>query len=230
MPAGIITKLEAQKRNKQRVNIYLDGEYAFSLTVDDATRLRKGQQLDEAQAAALLLEDELQRAVDLAARFLSYRPRSTHEVRHNLAQKAFSPSVIDAALARLEQLGYLNDADFAAFWVRERNTFKPLSQRALRFELRQKGVPDAIIDEALAALDAATIAYRAAERQAQRLRGTSRRVFQEKLLALLQRRGFAYHEAKTAVRQLEETLDMNGDFFSVDDASEHDLILPDAND
>ncbi len=228
MPAGIITAMEVQKRNKQRVNVYLDDEYAFSLKSEEAARLHKGQHLTEADVAALEAQDTLARAIDTAARFLSYRPRSIQEVRDNLVKKDTPPPVIEAAVQNLEALGYLNDLSFAAFWVRERNTFKPLSPRALRHELRQKGVADNIIDEVLAQIDADDAAYRAAYSQTRRLRNLSRREFEHKLLQFLQRRGFGYRDAKTAIRRLVETLEAEeNDYFR--DNSDSDRSLPESD-
>ncbi|MCA9905209.1 MAG: RecX family transcriptional regulator [Anaerolineae bacterium] len=228
MPAGIITAMEVQKRNKQRVNVYLDDEYAFSLKLEEAARLHKGQHLTEAEVEALETQDTLARAIDTAARFLSYRPRSIQEVRENLARKDTPPPVIEAAVEKLEALGYLSDLSFAAFWVRERNTFKPLSPRALRHELRQKGVADSIIDEVLAQIDADDAAYRAAYSQTRRLRNLSRREFENKLLQFLQRRGFGYRDAKTAIRRLIETLETEeNDYFR--DNSDEDLSFPESD-
>lgn len=228
MPAGIITAMEVQKRNKQRVNVYLDDEYAFSLKLEEAARLHKGQHLTEAEVEVLEAQNTLARAIDTAARFLSYRPRSIQEVRDNLAKKDTPPPVIEAAVQNLEALGYLNDLSFAAFWVRERNTFKPLSPRALRHELRQKGVADNIIDEVLAQIDADDAAYRAAYSHTRRLRNLSRREFEHKLLQFLQRRGFGYRDAKTAIRRLVETLEAEEtDYFR--DNSDSDLSLPESD-
>lgn len=227
MPGGIISALELQKRNKERVNVYLDGEFAFSLTVDDAARLHKGDVLSDAQIATLRTEDDVKRAVERALRFLSYRPRSVHEVRRNLIGKDVPEPAITAALERLTAMGYLDDAAFTAFWVRERNSFKPISPKALRQELRQKGVPDAIIAEALTTLDADDVAVRAAQSQLRRWRGSTRRDFREKLLSFLQRRGFGYGDAKDALRRIEEELETDETFFAPDDGDERDLILPD---
>lgn len=221
---GVITALEVQKRNKKRVNVYLDEEYVFSLTLDDAARLRKGQTLSDAEISQLRTNDEIARAVDSAAHYLSYRPRSRQEVRKNLLQKSFPPAVIDAAFERLTALGYLDDRAFAEFWVRERNTFKPISPKALRFELRRKGIPDAIIAEVLDDVDADDTAYRAALSQSRRLRGSDRRAFREKMYAFLQRRGFSYSTARTVVQQLIEELDLENGFFAEnsDDANPFD--------
>ncbi len=227
MPGGIISALEIQKRNKERVNVYLDGEYAFSLTLDDAARLHKGAVLSDADIAALRTEDEVKQAVERGLRFLSYRPRSVHEVRRNLIDKDVPEPAVAAAVERLTSLGYLDDVAFAAFWVRERNNLKPISLRALRHELRQKGVPDTIIADALEAVDVDDVALRAARSQLRRLRGSTHRGFREKLLTFLQRRGFSYADAKSALLRLEEELETDETFFAPDDGGERDPILPD---
>lgn len=198
----IITTLEVQKKNKERVNVYLDGEYAFSLSLIEAAWLRKGQQLTEDQVAALKGEDDVQKAVDRAARFLAYRPRSAQEVRRNLEEKGTAPEVIEAAIERLEAMGYLDDTAFAHFWVQNRSEFKPLSPKALRYELRQKGVPAEIIDDVLESLDRDDLAYRAAMSRVNRLRGTSKQVFRQKLSTFLQQRGFSYAAIRDVVERL----------------------------
>src|ERR1041385_6168697 len=151
--AGTITALEVQRNNKERVNVYLDDEFAFGLTMIEAARLRKGQQLTDVEIAALKSTDSVQKAYDSAVRFLGQRPRSTAEVRHNLTDKEVDVSVIDEVIGRLESQGYLDDAAFARYWVANRQQFRPRGARALRFELREKGVPTPIIDEVLTETD-----------------------------------------------------------------------------
>lgn len=210
---GKITTLEVGKRDPSRVNVYLDGEYAFSLALDDAARLRKGQELTDADITALKSVDAVVRAVDSASRFLAVRPRSIQEVRDNLIRKRFEDAAIEQALDKLQALGYLDDQAFAAFWVRERRTFKPLGAHALRYELRQKGISESIIREVLADVDAEEDALRAAQGQARKLRGLSRHEFRLKLGAFLQRRGFAYDDAARAVRQLQAEIEADDPSF-----------------
>lgn len=218
MRRGEVTAIEIQKRNKERANIYIDGTYAFSLTTIEAARLRKGQQLDEAEIAALRDADAISKAVDRAVRFLSYRPRSTHEVRSNLAKHDISEPVIDHAVERLVNLGYLDDAAFARFWVDNRSTFKPMSPRALRYELRQKGVPDEIIDTALEPVNPEEAAYAAAQPRATRYQGATRAEFQKKLAGFLQRRGFSYGVCREAIDRLADELTQDTpDFFAPDE-------------
>jgi len=204
--------LEVQKKNKERVNVYLDGEYAFSLTLIEAARLSKGQQLADNEVAALKGEDEVQKAVDRAARFLAFRPRSIQEVRRNLHEKDTATEIIEVALERLSAKGYLDDDAFARFWVQNRSQFKPISPKALRYELRQKGVSSEIIDEVLESLDRDDLAYRAAQSRASRLRGASRQVFRQKLSAFLQQRGFGYAAIRDVVERMIGELEAQGHF------------------
>jgi regulatory protein len=150
---GIITALVVQKKNKERVNIYLDGEFAFGLAMIEALKLKKGQQLDDAEIKRLKTLDEIEVAKDHALNFLSYRPRSADEVKRNLREKGYSDSVLEAVMGRLEQAGLVDDEAFARFWVENRDRFKPLSERALAYELKKKGVADAAIEAALEAVD-----------------------------------------------------------------------------
>lgn len=71
-----VTRLERQKKHPERVNVYLDGEFAFGLPDIDAARLSKGQTLSEAEVALLRTQDTLARAVDQGLRLLASRPRS----------------------------------------------------------------------------------------------------------------------------------------------------------
>lgn len=218
MAKGVITALEVQKRDKERVNVFIDGEFVFGLNLLDAARLRKGQVLSEAEIAVLREADAVVQAVNTAAHFLSYRPRSEQEVRRNLTEKETPEAVIDAAIERLRGLGYLDDAAFARYWVENRSQFKPLSHRALRQELRQKGLTDASIAEVLSEQNESDLAYKAATTQLRKLRNRSLREFKTKMNAFLQRRGFSYSTTQDVVTRLIEALEVDDpDYFNRDD-------------
>lgn len=221
---GVITALEVQKRNKKRVNVFIDDAYAFSLSLDEAARLHKGQALTDDEVAMLVNDAAISSATDSAAHFLAVRPRSAAEVRQNLARKGTPSPVIEAALERLMSFGYIDDRAFADLWVKDRQTFKPSSPRALRYELRQKGISADIIDAVLADLDADEAAYQAASRQSRRLRGADRRTFRTKISTFLQRRGFAYEVSRSAIRRVIDEIDADSpEFFAGDDTDEDDL-------
>jgi regulatory protein len=114
----VITALEIQKRDRGRVNVFLDDEFAFSLSLIEAAKLRKGQTLTEAEISVLRGEDALSKGVDSAVRFLAHRPRSIQEVRRNLARKGLPPTVLEAVIERLVAMGYLDDIAFARFGLK----------------------------------------------------------------------------------------------------------------
>lgn len=87
--------------------------------------------------------------LEAAARFLEARPRSEAEVRRRLTTAGYRAELVDTALTRLAELGYLDDAEFARAWVASRDRARPRGEHALRRELTLKGVDRATVDAAL---------------------------------------------------------------------------------
>jgi len=219
--AHIITALEIQKHNSDRVSVYLDGEFAFGLPIVEAARLHKGQVLSEQEIARLREIDDISRALDRAVRLLARRPYSRAEIRRHLESNQVASPIIEEVLTRLEHLGYVDDHAFAQYWIENREQFGPRGPRALHYELRQKGVSDTIIQAALEALDTHGSAYRAARAQVRRLRGLSRQAFRNKLGSFLARRGFDYDIVREVANQLiTELQEEQPDYFANDQTNE----------
>ncbi|MBN1812456.1 MAG: RecX family transcriptional regulator [Anaerolineae bacterium] len=202
--AGKITELRFQKRNKDRVSVYLDGRFAFGLAAIEAARLKVGQELSDAGIARLQKQDEIERAYERALNFLSYRPRSEAEVRRNLRGKDVEEQVVEAVVERLTRAGLLNDREFARYWVENRVQFKPRGARALRQELWEKGVPDVIVAETLESFDEENAARQVAEAGARRMAHLAPRDFCRKLSAYMERRGFSYAVIQPLIEEMLE--------------------------
>ncbi len=215
----VVTAIEVHQRDKERAKLYLDDEYAIDLPLMQAARLSPGQQLTPTEVAELSAAGALQAAFDRAVHFLAYRPRSIEEVRRHLVKKEVPDSHIAAVIERLLQRGYVDDMEFARYWVANRDRFKPIGSRALRYELRQKGVDDEIIDGLLAEVDEEESAYRAAQARTSRYRGFTRQAFRQKLGALLRRRGFSESAISDVALRLQAELESSdtGYFLSSDD-------------
>lgn len=157
--SGTITAISPQTRNGQRVNVFVDGRFAFGISLATLAHegLYVGQHLDTAAWAHLEAVAETERAVDAAMRLLAVRPRSIAEVRQRLRRKRLDPGAIERAIERLRALALLDDAAFSRFLIEQRQTFHPRSIRALRAELRQKGVDHDTINTVLAT-QASTVA------------------------------------------------------------------------
>jgi len=204
MMAGTVTALRFQKRNKNRVNVYLDGQFAFGLAAIEAVRLRVGQMLSDEDIARLQRQDAVERARERALNFLSYRPRSEVEVRRNLHEKDVEDGIVEVVVERLTRAGLLDDREFARYWVENRLQFNPRGARVLRQELWQRGVPDSIIADALAGLDEEAAARKAADAGARRLAHLEPGDFRRRLGAYLARRGFSYAVIETLVEEMLE--------------------------
>lgn len=187
-----ITAIEVQRRSPNRVNIHLDGEFAFGLARIVAAWLRVGQELSEEKIQQLQLEDARERAYQQAMLFLSYRARSESEIRQNLRKHEIPETVIEQTLERLRQEGLANDHQFARAWVENRTAFRPRSRRLMAMELRQKGLDDEAVSSAVAGVDDEALAYEAAQKRVSRLKELEWNEFRKKLSDFLARRGFSY--------------------------------------
>lgn len=194
--AGKITALRFQKKNPERVNVYLDGRFAFGLSAILAAALKPGQVLSDADIQALQEQDGAEKAYERALNYLSYRPRSRAEIVSYLARYGAGEDQIAVVTERLERAGLLDDEAFARFWVENRERFRPRGARALRYELRSKGVEDHVLDAVLADVDASTSAYQAAHKKAHQLSHLDEQTFCQKLVGYLVRRGFEYEVAQ----------------------------------
>ena len=93
--------------------------------------------------------DDPQVVLEAAARFLEARSRSIAEVRRRLTTAGYRADLVENAIARLTELGMLDDETFARHWVESRDRARPRGERAIREELRLKGVDRAVVDEVL---------------------------------------------------------------------------------
>jgi regulatory protein len=209
---GTITALIVQKKNKERVNVYLDGQFAFGLAAAEAIKLRRGQSLSDQDIETLKTRDKVEIARQQVLGLLEHRPRSVEEIRRYLNRKEYPVEVVDQVIERLTDVGLLDDRAFARFWLENRLEFRPRGEHALRQELRQKGVPPDVIAELLTEHDESDAAYRAALPKAHRWRNLDALDFRKKIESFLIRRGFSYEAAREAtVRAWQDVTDSSVD-------------------
>ena len=201
-----ITALKAQQKNPNRISVFLDGEFAFGVARIVAAWLTIGRKLSEAEIERLKQQDTLEIAYQKMLLFLSYRPRSEAEVLRRLNEHGYLAPVVEATIQRLKENHLLSDSQFAQAWVENRSTFRPRSKRMMAMELRQKGVEEDDIEQALAETeDESSLAYQAAAKYARRLAGVDWETFRKRLGAYLMRRGFSYGTISPILRQVWES-------------------------
>ena len=211
-----ITAIEPQK-NKNRVNIHLDGEFAFGLARITAAWLKIGQEISDEKIAQLQSEDARERAMQQAMLFLSYRARSEKEIRQNLLKHEIPEEVIEHTLERLRENGLANDDKFARTWVENRNTFRPRSRRVLAMELRQKGLDDETVQAAVSNVDEDALAYESALKRAPRFKSLEWADFRKKLSEYLARRGFPYSVTAPVVTRIWNEMHTDEEHFEDED-------------
>jgi len=197
-----ITALTLQKRNHQRVNVYLDGEFAFGLARIVAAWLQVGQIISDEKIAQLRAEDERETAFQSALRLIQLRPRSENEIRQKLLQRKEKDDVIQAVIERLKQSGLLNDEAFAREWIENRAELRPRSRRALAYELSRRGVERSVIETNLAEINDDEMAYRAAQNKARKFKDLDWNEFRLKLYRYLAQRGFDYAASQQAISRV----------------------------
>ena len=203
MDDKVITAIRVQKHDPGRLNIELDGEFAFGLSRMTAAWLKVGDKISESKAAALQKSDASEAAYQKATRLLDYRPRTEMEIRQKLQQKGFEAEEIESVVRRLKNANLVADEQFARMWIENRNESHPRSRRMIRYELRNKGISEQIIDNALTESEQdSELAMKAASRYARRLNSVDRQAFQKRLSAYLARRGFSYGTIAPVVRDL----------------------------
>lgn len=202
-----ITAIEPQQRAKDRVNIFLDGQFALGVNVDvvAALYLGVGQRISEEHLARIVREETLAKAKDRAFLLLSYRDRTEKEIRDRLNRAGYEPEIVDEVIAKLYELNFLDDQDFAAKYVEHRMGSRPVGRRALSWEMRRKGLDAETVAEATSTLD--DEAEREAARQAARTRiGKMGRLdhkeARQRLSGFLQRRGFAWDTIRCVVDEI----------------------------
>lgn len=206
-----VVALQAEPRKRNRVRVRLEPDAPLVLDRRLAAALQIGQRLSELELEGLQQADEVEQTVQWAVRQTTRRPHSEAEIRQRMNRKRLAPEVQADALSRLKADGWLDDQKFASFWVENRDTFRPRGARALRAELRRKGVRSEAIEAALQAHDDAAAALAAGRKAARRWKGAEASTFEQHVVAYLMRRGFDYSTGASTARLLWEEAGERGE-------------------
>ncbi len=196
---GKITDIKPQVRNKNRVSLYVDGEFFCGLEKLTVLshRLHIGDEVDTDTLKEATAESERTTAFEKAVQYLGVRPRTEREMRTYLSGKEFSADTVDATVEKLCNYGYVNDAEFCRMYIEAYG--KKSGVRKLRAELRAKGVAGEIIDNALSEMNDRTDAVvRLAEKYLSSHARDKRKVY-----AYLMGRGFEYDTIRQALNDMD---------------------------
>jgi regulatory protein len=145
-----ITAIKQQLKNPERVSIFVDGKYEFSLSLDELIKhkLKNNDELDAEDVKRFKKISADGKLRMRALEWLMNRPHSEREFRDYLYKKKVEPEQIDSLINEMTDKGYLNNAKFAA-WFTELQARRGKSDRAIRAELFKKGIGREAVDEAI---------------------------------------------------------------------------------
>lgn len=202
----IITRLAQGVKNPNRVNLYLDGQFAFALSIDEVARhsLGKGQELSSEQMNNLIEADHDAKVYAKILNFLSYRPRTIKEVHDRLWKYEIKDNAKQNLLIdRLKSNGYLDDLAFAKWFINSRNNSRPRSPRMLTQELKSKGVSTDTIGLVINDMaDESSVITRILEKKLGSRRALSHEE-RHKIYTYLSRQGFSWETLKEVVKTWE---------------------------
>ncbi len=145
----IITKIEIQKKNKNRVNLYIDGEFYCGLSVETVMKnhLKEGQSVNENSINYLVTQTEKENALAKAANYISKAQKTKKEITKYLIQKGYDDEVIYFVIEKFEEYNYIDDSLYAKNYIKFKN--KNNGSRKIEMELKQKGVNEELLKQSL---------------------------------------------------------------------------------
>ena len=204
-----ITKIEIQKKRKNRCSVYLDNEFAFGLDQEIVFKfgLRKGDQLSENDIEDILLLEEKKVAKERALKFLAYRDRSEKEIIDKLKDIGYKNSIVEWVISELKRMKLIDDTRFAISFAKTKMVTKPMGEYLLRRELINKGICDKYIalaiDQVYKEQDQRSLATELAKKQMKRYVNLDDRKTKKRICDLLLRRGFNWEVINDVVERLD---------------------------
>lgn len=195
---GVITDITKQKRNKTRVNIFIDGEFVCGLdeVAVAASRIKVGDSMTEQEFTALVENSELNSAFERAVGYLSLGARARREIERYLLDKGYTRDITDKTLEKLDSYRYIDDYAYAQSFVKSKS--KKYGSFRLAAELRKKGIADDVISELTENSDDGALAV------AQKYLASHKSADKQKLKRFLAGRGFSWDSISCALSELNE--------------------------
>lgn len=148
-----ITKIEIQKRNKERVNLYLDQEYAFSLSAELVYKegLKANVEIDSEKLKILAENENFIRCKESALRIIERSYKTEKEMRDKLKVKGYEDNSINKSIEFLKEYNFINDSNYAKAFISDK--LNSVGSKKIKYTLTQKGICKEIIDEELSKLN-----------------------------------------------------------------------------
>ncbi len=195
----VITDLKQGVKNPDRVNVFINSRFSFSLDVTQIVdlKIKVGRKITEEELVEFQRASEFGKLYQRTLEWVLTRPRSEKETRDYIYKKIFEKKLdkeyINSIINRLKSKKYLDDYKFSEFWVENRFVKKGISKKRLQMELAKKGIAPETINEVLDGRDD--------EEEIDKVIAKKRAKYDDdKLIAYLCRQGFSFELAREKVR------------------------------
>ena len=192
---------EIRPRRKGLSALFIDGEFAMALDTQTLLeqRIDVGRELDDEELHELIILSNERRAKEKALWLISYRSHSKKELRDKI-RRTCDAEAADKAVERMEELGLVNDEDFARRYAEQLLYGKRLSKRAAFYELRRKGIDQATAEEVLAELDV-DVHEQIRALIEKKYRQINDEKIRHRAVAALQRLGYGWEDIKAVLEE-----------------------------
>jgi len=146
-----ITKIEIQKKNLKRYNLYIDGEFKMGIHEDVIVSLGLyvNMVIDDHMLEDILMKEVYAKAKADALNYISYRMRSESEVKTKLYELGNTEDMVNVTIDFLYEYGYLNDYEFTKSFIHDKATLSRHSLYRIKHDLKIKGVSSKVIEKAI---------------------------------------------------------------------------------
>lgn len=200
-----VTKIEQQKKDKSRYSVFIDGEFAFGLIMEDILyfKIKEGEELPQEKYNYIMDTTVYIRAQNTAARYLGYKMRTQKEVHDKLIDSGYSEEICDRVLQSLKKYDYINDEIYCIKYIKETLKLRPKGIFLIKRELKSKGIDEGTVNKAIeeAEIDELEIAKNLLMKKYEEFAIMDNKEL-SKVYGFLQRKGFSYGVIKEAIRNL----------------------------
>lgn len=198
---SLITKIEPQAKNKDRVNIFLDGEFKLGCSLELAmvNHLKVNTEISDEQLEKLVFENEKGQALNKAVTLLGKNLKTRRQMRTYLNDKGYSKNIVDYVIDKLSEYNYINDINYATIYIKSvKNKYGKLK---IINNLRQKGISEKDIDEVMQEFESDTQSILTLAQKYMK----NKEINQDNMAKLyrhLLSKGFGYDEVNSIVRSI----------------------------
>ena len=201
-----VTSIEFQKKNKDRVNLYIDGTYLMSMYAEMVYKynISVNSEIDQERLTEIIKADDYEKAKNKALNYISRVERSEKKVREKL-QDEFDQEIIDMVMDFLKKYSFVDDGRFAGRIISNSMKFKRVGKNRIKQDLYMKGIDSAMIDKTLSDIDQDEELENAiylAEKRLAKIKSDDKNLLRTKLYQLLSYKGFAYDTINSAIRHV----------------------------